>query len=328
MVYEMRYEYPVYRPPSEWQSLIIQATIGCPHNKCGFCDMYKTQKFRLRPLAEIKKDVELAKELETKINEGSKAQGVDGAALAQNAGIPWLLTGQVKRVFIADSNSIIMNTTELAELLKFIHKTFPNLERVTSYARADTILDKSDDELKLLHDAGLHRLHVGMETGDAELLKIIKKGVTPEEQILAGQKTLKAGFELTEYVLLGLGGKEYWEQHARGTAEVLNEISPTWVRVRTLMLRPKTPLYIRMKRGEFHEQTPLEIVKETRLLLENIKCKTEFLSDHNSNHIPLNGKIPEDKSKLLQHIDDTLETCRLVPGAEDKIFPPDRARFM
>lgn len=324
----MRYEYPVYRPPSEWQSLIIQATIGCPHNKCAFCDMYKKQKFRLRPLGEIKKDVELAKELETELKAKAVTSGRTLTELAYGSGVPWLMDGYVKSVFIADSNSIIMDTKELAELLKFIHKTFPNIERVTSYARAETILKKSLKDLKSLRSAGLNRLHVGLETGDPELLKMIKKGVTPEEQVKAGQKALKADFELTEYVLLGLGGKEYWKQHAIGTAKVLNQINPTWVRVRTLMLRPKTILHYKMKRGEFHESEPLDVVHETRLLLDNLDCITEFLSDHNSNYLSLNGRLPEDKQKMLEHIDDTLETIRLVPGAVDELFPPNRVRHL
>ncbi len=324
----MRYEYPVYRPPSEWQSLIIQATIGCPHNKCAFCDMYKTQKFRIRELEEIKKDVKMAKELETKVIEQAKSTGQNLESLAYLSGIPWLMNGKVQSVFIADSNSIIMETEQLAELVRFIHEQFPKLDRVTSYARAKTILEKTDKELKVLRNAGLKRLHVGLETGDPELLKIIKKGVTPEEQIKAGQKALKAGFELTEYVLLGLGGKEYWEQHALGTAKVLNQISPTWVRVRTLMLRPKTILYIKQRRGEFQEASAIEIVRETRLLIENLNCDTEFVSDHNSNYLPLNGKIPEDKSRMLQYIDDTLETVRIVPGAEEKLFPKDKVRHI
>lgn len=324
----MRYEYPIYRPPSEWNSLIIQATIGCPHNKCVFCDMYKTQKFRKRPIEDIKEDIRLAKELELEIQNKSKANGQSLETLAYHAGVPWLLTGQVKSVFIADSNSLIMDTEELSEIVKYIHSIFPNLDRVTSYARAKTITEKSMDELTTIRKSGLQRLHIGLETGDPELLKIIKKGVTPDEQIEAGQKALKAGFELTEYVLLGLGGKEYWKQHAIGTANVLNQINPTWVRVRTLMLRPKTILNNMVKRGEFHESTPIDVVSETRLLLENLTCKTEFLSDHNSNYLQLNGPLPEEKQNMLKYIDEVLETIKLVPGACDKLFPPERVRHI
>jgi radical SAM superfamily enzyme YgiQ (UPF0313 family) len=324
----MRYEYPVYRPPSEWKSLIIQATIGCPHNKCAFCDMYKTQKFRLRPLEEIKKDILMAKDLENEIKSKIKNHDVNLNQIAYQSGLPWLMEGEVKRVFLADSNSLIIDTSELIQLLEFIHKTFPNLERLTSYARAKTINEKSLTDLKKIHNAGLTRLHVGLETGDPELLKIIKKGVTPEEQIKAGKKALKAGFELTEYVLLGLGGKEYSEQHAINTAKVINQINPTWVRVRTLMLRPKTILNNMIKRGEIHEATPLDIVKETRLLIDSMDCTTEFLSDHNSNYLQLNGKFPEDKNKLLTDIDNVLETIRLVPGSENKLFPPDKMRHL
>jgi radical SAM superfamily enzyme YgiQ (UPF0313 family) len=324
----MRYEYPVYRPPSEWKSLIIQATIGCPHNKCAFCDMYKTQKFRTRPIEDIKKDVEMAKELEIKIKEESKSTGHDIRELAYKYGIPWLIEGEVNRVFIADSNSMIMDTNDLVEVLEFITSKFQNLERITRYARSKTILEKPLNDLKKIHRSGLSRLHVGLETGDPELLKIIKKGVTPEEQAAAGQRALKAGFDLTEYVLLGLGGVEYWEQHAIGTANVLNQINPTWVRVRTLMLRPKTILNNMVKRGELHLSKPLDIVKETRLLIENLKCTTEFLSDHNSNYLQLNGKLPEEKEDMLKYIDEVLETIRLAPEAEDKIFPPDRVRHI
>jgi radical SAM superfamily enzyme YgiQ (UPF0313 family) len=324
----MRYEYPVYRPPSEWQSLIIQATIGCPHNKCGFCDMYKTQKFRIRPLDEVKKDIMMAKEFVDELRKKAEVKNKDISVLAYQAGVPWLMDGKVKSVFIADSNSIIMDTDSLVELVKFIHETFPDLERITSYARAKTITEKSKVELKSIRNAGLNRLHVGLETGDPELLEIIKKGVTPEEQVKAGRMALEAKFDLTEYVLLGLGGKEYWEQHAVGTAKVLNQISPTWVRVRTLMIRPKTILSIKQKRGEFHEAEPLDVVRETQLLLQNLNCKTEFLSDHNSNYLPLNGRIPEDKQKMLDYIDETLETVKLVPGAKEKLFPANMTRHL
>jgi radical SAM superfamily enzyme YgiQ (UPF0313 family) len=324
----MRYEYPVYRPPSEWKSLIIQATIGCPHNKCAFCDMYKTQKFRFRPLGEIKKDIMMAKDLEIEIKNKTAKKDINIEQLAYQSGLPWLMDGEVKRVFLADSNSLIIDTPELVELVQFIHKTFPNLERVTTYARAKTITEKSLTDLKKIRKAGLTRLHVGLETGDPELLKIIKKGVTPKEQIEAGKKALKAGFDLTEYVLLGLGGKEYSEQHAINTAKVLNQINPTWVRVRTLMLRPKTILNNMIKRGEIHEPEPLDIVKETRLLIKNMDCTTEFLSDHNSNYLQLNGKFPEDKEKLLKDIDSVLETVRLVPESEKQLFPPGKVRHL
>jgi radical SAM superfamily enzyme YgiQ (UPF0313 family) len=290
--------------------------------------MYKTQKFRIRPLDEVKKDIMMAKEFVDELRKKAEVKNKDISVLAYQAGVPWLMDGKVKSVFIADSNSIIMDTDSLVELVKFIHETFPDLERITSYARAKTITEKSKVELKSIRNAGLNRLHVGLETGDPELLEIIKKGVTPEEQVKAGRMALEAKFDLTEYVLLGLGGKEYWEQHAVGTAKVLNQISPTWVRVRTLMIRPKTILSIKQKRGEFHEAEPLDVVRETQLLLQNLDCKTEFLSDHNSNYLPLNGRIPEDKQKMLDYIDETLETVKLVPGAKEKLFPANMTRHL
>jgi radical SAM superfamily enzyme YgiQ (UPF0313 family) len=290
--------------------------------------MYKTQKFRVRPLEDIKHDIDEAYGMMEKLVDEADRTGEDVRILANNHGITWLLEGWPKSVFLADSNSIIMPTDDLVEMLEYIHESFPNLDRVTSYARAETILDKSLDELKKIRNSGLHRLHVGLETGDPELLKIIKKGITPEQQVKAGQKALEAGFDLTEYVLLGLGGKDHWEQHAIGTAKVLNQINPTWVRVRTLMLRPKTILQIRKNKGLFHESDPVDIIHETRLLLEKLECKTEFLSDHNSNYLSLNGMLPEDKDKMLEYIDETLETIRLVPGAKEMLFPPNKIRHL
>jgi radical SAM superfamily enzyme YgiQ (UPF0313 family) len=248
--------------------------------------------------------------------------------LAYSSGVPWLIDGQVKSVFLADSNSLIMDTDDLCKLVRFIHETFPNLERITSYARAKTITEKTMEELKEIRAAGLQRLHVGLETGDPELLKIIKKGVTPKEQVTAGKMALEAGFELTEYVLLGLGGIKYWAQHAIGTANVLNQISPTWVRVRTLMIQPKTIISNMTKRDEFIESKPIDVVKETRLLIEKMVCKTQFISDHNSNYLQLNGPIPEEKQQMLDYIDEVLETVRLVPGAEQKLFPPNKVRHI
>ena len=290
--------------------------------------MYKTQKFRFRPINEIKKDIDLAKELEEDLILKAEKNRIDIRQLAYQSGVPWLMNGRVSRVFIADSNSLIMETEDLIEIISYLHETFPNLERVTSYARAKTITEKTLEDLRKIRKSGLNRLHVGLETGDPELLKIIKKGVTPAEQVEAGQKILKAGFDLTEYVLLGLGGKEFWKQHALGTARVLNQVNPTWVRVRTLMLRPKTILSNMVKRGEFHELKPVEVVEETKLLLENLECTTEFLSDHNSNYLQLNGKLPVEKEKMLKYIDEILETIRIVPGSEDKLFPPDKIRHI
>ena len=293
----MKYDPPVYRPPSEAHSLILQATIGCPYNRCIFCDMYKLKKFRKRTIAEIKADIQSIKNIE-----------------------------DVRTVFLADSNSLILKTETLLKILKLLYNTFPNLERVTSYGRAKTILKKRPDDLKKLKNAGLKRLHVGLETGDDELLEYMNKGATASEMIEAGRKVMEADIELTEYVVLGLGGEKWWHQHAMGTAAVLNEISPTWIRVRTLLLRPNAPLYEKVKMGEFTLASPEEIIRETRVLIDNLEVTSEFLSDHVSNYIQVNGVLPQDKPDMIAFIDLTLKTLRLVPESSSKILQPEYLR--
>ncbi len=273
------YDFPPFRPPSEANSLLLRVTRGCPWNRCSFCSMYKTVKFEIRDLDEIKSDIEMAKEL---------------------------YGDRVGTVFIGDSNSLTIKTETLVQVLNSLYASFPHLERVTSYARAKTLAKKPMVDLEKIRQAGLTRLHVGLETGDRELLKEIEKGATPEEMVEAGRKSKKAGFEYSLYVLLGIGGEEKWEKHARGTAEVLNQIDPHFIRVRTFIPQPNSPLYEAMEEGRFHLPSPETILRETKLLLEELHVTSQFLSDHISNLLPLHGKLPEDKGKMIQMIDEAL----------------------
>jgi radical SAM superfamily enzyme YgiQ (UPF0313 family) len=195
----------------------------------------------------------------------------------------------------------------LVKVLNTLFASFPHIQRVTSYARAKTIAKKSLEDLIKIRQAGLNRLHVGLETGDRELLREIQKGATPEEMIEAGKKAKKAGFEYSLYVLLGMGGEEKWEQHARGTAEVLNQIDPHFIRVRTFIPQPNSPIYEAMIKGDFKSPSPETILKETKLLLEELCVTSQFLSDHISNLLPLHGKLPEDKEEMVQMIEDALK---------------------
>jgi radical SAM superfamily enzyme YgiQ (UPF0313 family) len=274
------YDFPPFRPPSEANSLLLRVTRGCPWNRCTFCSMYKTTKFEVRDLEEILGDIELAKEL---------------------------YGDRVRTVFIGDSNSVTIKTDILVKVLNFLYSTFPHLERVTSYARAKTVAKKPIEDLERIYQAGLNRLHVGLETGDRDLLKEIEKGATPEEMVEAGRKAKKAGFEYSLYVLLGIGGEEKWEQHAKGTAEVLNQIDPHFIRVRTLIPQPNSPLYNALVEGRFQLASPETILKETKLLLEELQLTSEFLSDHISDLLPLHGKLPEEKKRMIQMIDDALK---------------------
>jgi radical SAM superfamily enzyme YgiQ (UPF0313 family) len=286
------YDFPPFRPPSEANSLLLRITRGCPWNRCTFCSMYKRMKFEIRDLAEILGDIELAKEL---------------------------YGDRVRTVFIGDSNSLTIKTDILVKVLNSLHSSFPHLERVTSYARAKTLAKKPIEDLEKIYQAGLNRLHVGLETGDRDLLEEIEKGATPEEMVEAGRRVKKAGFEYSLYVLLGIGGEEKWEQHAKGTAEVLNQIDPHFIRVRTFIPQPDSPLYDAMTEGRFQLASPETILKETKLLLEELQVTSQFLSDHISNLLPLHGKLPEEKEGMIQMIDDALKGLKEDVGLREEM---------
>ena len=287
------YDFPPYRPPSEANSLLLRVTRGCPWNRCTFCSMYKDMPFERRPREEILEDIDAAQELYHEVT---------------------------RTVFIGDSNSIISKTENFIKILQALYNAFPHIERVTSYARAKTICKKPAEDLKKLREAGLNRLHVGLETGDRELLSITQKGATPEEMITAGVKAKEAGFEYSLYVLLGIGGEQRWEQHARGTAEVLNRIDPHFIRVRTVIPQPGCSMYEEIKARTFKKAEHETILKEQRILIESLEVTSTYLSDHLSNYIPVDGKLPEDKQAMLSVIDESLALL-----AEDDSV---RKRFM
>lgn len=273
------YDFPPYRPPSEADSLLLRVTRGCPWNRCTFCSMYKGQKFEIRRTKEVLEDIAMAKEL---------------------------YRDKVRTVFIGDSNSLVVNTEAFVKILKVLYESFPHIERVTSYGRAKTIARKTEEDLKRLFQAGLSRLHVGLETGNQLLLLEIQKGATPEEMIEAGRKAKQIGFEYSLYVLLGLGGENRWREHAQDTAEVLNRIDPHFIRVRTLIPQPNSPLFEAVREGRFRLPSPETILKETRLLIERLEVTSQFLSDHISNLIPLYGKLPDEKERMIRRIDESL----------------------
>ena len=286
------YDFPPFRPPSEANSLLLRVTRGCPWNRCAFCSMYKTVKFEIRDVEEIRGDIDMAADL---------------------------YGDRVRTVFIADSDSLVTKTETFLEVLKSLYASFPHVERVTSYARAKTLAKKPFEDLEKIRQAGLTRLHVGLETGDRELLQEIKKGATPEEMMDAGKRAKQAGFEYSLYVLLGIGGEEKWEQHARGTAEVLNQIDPHFIRVRTFIPQPESPLYDAMEAGRFQSPAPETILKETKLLLEKLEVTSEFLSDHISNLLPLHGKLPQEKERMVGMAEEALRRLREDHGLREEM---------
>jgi radical SAM superfamily enzyme YgiQ (UPF0313 family) len=308
------FEIGPFRPPSEAFSLLIRATRNCPWNRCAFCNLYKTEKFQYRPVAEIKQDIDNARQIKEEIMAGA---GPGEAGLHHIlAGIYqqpenesyrhvalWLYSGG-NTAFLQDSNAIIMRTNELVEVIKYLKAAFPSLNRITSYGRSDTADRKTLSELTEIRQAGLSRLHIGLETGYDSLLKYVDKGTDAARHISAGKKVVASGISLSEYVILGLGGKEMRRQHAIETARVLNEIKPDYIRVRTLTLVEGMPLYEAAQSGAFVRATDEEILEEERLLLENLNCPANFVSDHITNLLgEIEGKISEDKTKILGIID-------------------------
>jgi radical SAM superfamily enzyme YgiQ (UPF0313 family) len=259
---------------------LIQATVGCPHNKCTFCMVYKNGPgFRVRDVAEIKEDI-----LEASDIYGRK----------------------VRTLFLPAGNTIAMKTHELCEVLSFARKVFPGLERITVYGSSQYIHKKGPQGLKRLADAGLSRIHVGLESGDDVILKRIRKGTFSQEQIEAGTWVMDAGIELSLYVILGIGGKNRTLFHARETAKVLNQIEPDFIRLRTFVPKINTPLLKEVQNRSFEMLTAHEVLYETSLLIKNIRVASYVTSDHYTNYINLEGRLPEAKSRFLDEINAAL----------------------
>ena len=304
------------RPPSEAYSLLIRATRNCPWNRCQFCPIYKGSKFELRSVEEIIKDIEAAKaisegikEIAWKMGHGNKL--IEVAAMLSNQlqygqcvhNVALWLGTRGKTAFLQDSNTLIMRTPELTQVITFLRKTFPSLNRVTTYARSHTAARKSLAELKELKDAGLDRIHIGLETGYDPLLAYMEKGCTAKNHIEGGKKLKEAGISLCEYVMPGLGGKKMSQEHARETARVLNEIDPDYIRLRSLHVTPAMPLWTMLQNGDFELQTEDEVVKEIGIFIENLQVTSHLKSDHTLNLLmEVEGKMPEDKEKCLNII--------------------------
>jgi radical SAM superfamily enzyme YgiQ (UPF0313 family) len=265
-------------------------------------------------VAEVKEDILAAKKWVDDIQAWAEQVGYSVGEVARYNGVLWLEDEGVKSAFLQDSDTVIMKTEPLVEMVTFLRETFPTLERICSYARGKTLFKKKPDELARLREAGLSRLHVGLETGDGELLAYIQKGATAEEMIAAGQKAVAAGFELSEYVMPGLGGRERWEQHARNSARVLNEINPHFIRLRTLHLIAGTPLAEKAKRGEFHVQSIEGVLTEIRRFIESLEVTSQLVtSDFAANFYlgEVDGQLPGDKEKLLESVDRALAAWRV-----------------
>lgn len=319
------------RPPSEAYSLLLRITRNCPWNRCEFCHTYKGEKFSLRTVEEVKKDIDAVQQIASEVKALSWMQGFGGEItvplvnfiLQRSQRYPdgfrsvalWLYAGG-KNVFLQDGDNLTLKTGQMVEILKYLKETFPAIERMTTYARAKTVSKKTVVELQDLYRTGLSRIHIGLETGYDLLLQYMKKGVTAQEHIDAGRRVKESGISLSEYVILGLGGEEMWREHAVETAKVLNQINPDFIRVRTLKVLKTMPLYQKVEKGEFTLLSDDEIVREERLFIENLEgIASTFVSDHILNLLEeVEGKLPEEKEKMLTLIDHYLAL-----SAEEKL---------
>lgn len=270
------YQYPLYRPPSEANSLIIQATIGCSHNKCSFCSMYKGKKFIIKPLEQIKKEIDLFREEYEK----------------------------VEKIFLADGDALIIPMVELKEILEYIRIIFPECKKVTSYGSPKAILGKSIEELSELQQLGLAMIYMGVETGDEELLKKIHKGVSNKELIVAAKKVKDAKILLSATVIAGLGGIEKSLEHGINTGKLISKIAPDYLGVLSLMVENGTELKSQIEQNKFKALSDVEILEELKILVENINSVENivFRCNHASNYIMLKGTIPMEKERLIKEI--------------------------
>jgi len=272
----MRYIEPVFRPPSEADSYILQITYGCSHNKCSFCGMYKSKTFKIRPMEEIKEDIKMASDL-----------------------MP-----DIRRVFLGDGDAFILKSEALYEILDYLNRAFPLLQRVGIYASTMGILKKSEDELRALKEKKLSIAYLGLESGSQEILNSVNKGVTADEMVDCVVKAQNCGIKMSVIILLGLGGIKNSHKHAIETAKALNRMNPRYMSALTLMLVPGTCLVEDEDKGKFELPSAEGMLKELRFILENLDLKgTIFRSDHASNYLSLKGRFPKDKEILLSTVD-------------------------
>jgi len=288
------YDFPPYRPPNEANSALIRASRGCPWNKCLFCTMYKNLKFKPRTVEEVKIDIDRA----TKIYRGANT------------------------IFIADSDSLTMKGIE--EVVKHLKLCFPDADRITSYARAKTLMKLGVERLKKIKKAGLTRVHVGLESGDLKTLEFMQKGSTPEEMIAGGKAAKDAGLELSFYILIGAGGRDRLNEHAIESAIVCNEVNPDFIRLRTLVVQHGSLLEEKMKLGQYKPTLPIEKLQEVKMFIENLDVTgCELASDHFTNYVWVGnlvvyrgvyGLLPQDKQGMLDILNQTLDFLKISEG--------------
>ena len=292
----MNYVGDLFRPPSEGRSMIIQATVGCSHNQCTFCGAYKKKKFYIKDMATIKKDIDEASQYRNHFD----------------------------KVFLADGDVLIMPTSQIIEILAYVYKKCPWTDRVGVYANTKAILKKTPEELKELQEAGIKIIYQGIESGNKEVLRRIKKGAFPHKMLEASQKIIASGMELSQTVLLGLGGQELSEEHAIDTGKLLSEMSPHYASALTVMLLPYTELGKAAAAGTFKLPTKFGMLKELKLMIENMNMKRDcfFTSNHASNYVPIRAHFPKEREPVLALLSEIIATN------DEKLLRPEYMRAL
>lgn len=282
----MRYEGNIYRPPSEARSYLLQVTIGCAHNQCTFCNMFKDKTFRVRDMNEVMEDLDLARKAYYRID----------------------------KIFLCDGDALCLSNEKLLKILHRISALFPECQRVSVYGSPQDVLHKTQDELELLHQAGLEMIYIGAESGSDKILAAVKKGATRDEIIRAVQKIEAAGIAASVTFISGLGGKPDWEEHAIQTGSMISEMEPSYVGLLTLMLEPGAPLRDDVRNGTFQPLSAEEVVAETLLMLKQIhvKKKCVFRSNHASNYVSLRGNLPEDREQMIAQLRQAMQNTSLL----------------
>ncbi|MBI2251934.1 MAG: radical SAM protein [Armatimonadetes bacterium] len=282
----MKYQEYVIRPPSEARSFILQVTLGCSHNQCAFCGTYRDIPFQVKSLKEIHKDILMAKNY----------------------------YGDLRRVFLADGNALILPTERLLKIIDYLKEVFPSLQRVGIYSRASDILLKTSEELKALKSAGMNIFYVGLESGSDKVLSIMEKGYTHAQAVKGCLKAQESGIKLSTIILLGIGGKDLAFEHALESAQMLNTINPRYLSVLTLTILKNTPLYIKQKMGIFQLPKPKELLEEMKIFLENLNLSgCIFRTNHASNYLSLEGILNKDQERILQELKQALKVGFLRP---------------
>ncbi|MBW2623064.1 MAG: radical SAM protein [Deltaproteobacteria bacterium] len=322
---DLSFEQGPIRPPSEAMSLLLRVSRNCSWNQCIFCSTYTGDKFGRRSVNEVKADIDTIVEIIDQAKVLSWKTGASGQITAQVAQsffdqgrdqsflnvVAWLYHN-TRAVFLQDANNLILKADDLVEMLNYLNRCIPGISRITTYSRSQTVARKDLDDLKRVREAGLDRVHVGLESGNDAVLKMMKKGVTGKGHIEGGRKIIDAGMELSEYYMPGLGGKALWREHSIDTAKVLNEINANFVRLRTLHVSQQLPLARKVESGEFQLQSDDEVIEEIRLFIETLDGITTYVaSDHIGNLIQdVEGQLPQDKQKLLDALDRYLDLDR------------------